>query len=132
MKLLALSTVLLAGLGAGTDAPARPHRITLEGADGEYRMVPDEIEAGAGDTLVFLIKTGGPHALGIDPTGMNAAAREAWNRALPRRVGVLRGPLLRNDDTYQVVIPRGIPNGKYRIFCSPHRAYDEDLTIDLK
>ena len=102
------------------------------GADGRYEMAPDELSVGLGDTLVFRVESGGPHSLGIDPQGMTAVAHEGWNRALPRRVGDLRGPLMRQNDTYEVVIPRSVPKGKYRIFCLPHRAYDEDLEIEVK
>lgn len=95
-------------------------------------MSPDDLTVSPGDTLVFQAESGAPHSLGIDPQGMTAAVREAWNRALPRRVGDLRGPLMHQNDSYEVVIPRSVPKGKYRIFCLPHRAYDEQLAIEVK
>ena len=128
-----LSAAILVGLHLDLNPAAKSHRITLSGgADANYQMAPDDIKASPGDTLVFQVKSGAPHALGIDPTGMTTQVHEAWNRALPRRVGDLRGPLLRQNDSYEVVIPRGVPKGKYRIFCSPHRAYDEDLEVSIE
>jgi plastocyanin len=131
LKLLTLSAVLGALLGI-SPAPVTSHRVLLRGADAKFEMDPDDLEAKPGDSVVFQVKDGAPHALGIDPTGMPAEVREAWNRALPRRVGDLRGPLIRLNDTYVIVVPRGIPKGTYHIFCSPHRAYDEDLDLQIK
>lgn len=79
-----------------------------------------------------MAESGAPHSLGIDPQGLTPAVREAWNRVLPRRVGDLRGPLMHQNDSYEVVIPRSFPKGKYRVFCLPHRAYDEDLELEVK
>lgn len=133
MKSLALVLTLIIGLQLDPAGAVRSHRISLEGGgDAKYQMSPDEIKASPGDTLVFQVKSGAPHALGIDPTGMTPAVREAWNRALPRRVGDLRGPLLRPNNSYEVVIPRAVPKGTYRIFCSPHRAYDEGLQLEVQ
>lgn len=113
--------------------PARQERITLGvgGRDG-YRMSREHLEVRPGDTLVFEVKGGAPHALGMTPAGMTPAVKAAWNGALPRRVGDLRGPLLHENDRYLVVVPRGLPVGSYRIFCLAHRAYDEAIDLELK
>jgi plastocyanin len=132
LKLSAIAAVFGAVLGLGSVVPAASHRVLLQGADAKYEMEPDDLEASPGDSVIFQVNGGAPHALGIDPTGMSAAAHEAWNRALPRRVGDLRGPLIRQNDRYVIVVPRGIAKGKYRVFCSPHRAYDEDLDLEIK
>jgi plastocyanin len=133
IKLFAVSAVLLLGLEAGPAPAVRSHRIDLTGGENvRHEMSPDDLTASPGDTLVFHAESGAPHALGVDPQGMTPAVHEAWNRALPRRVGDLRGPLMRQNESYEVVIPRSVPKGKYRIFCLPHRAYDEDLELEIK
>ena len=133
LKLLALSAAVLIGLSTGPVSAARSHRITLTGGNNvRYQMVPGDLTASPGDTLEFHVESGAPHSLGVDPQGLSPVVHEAWNRALPHRVGDLRGPLLRQNDSYEVVIPRSVPKGKYRIFCLPHRAYDEYLQIEVK
>ncbi|MEP7326477.1 MAG: plastocyanin/azurin family copper-binding protein [Gemmatimonadota bacterium] len=132
MKLLAVSMALLVVLQPGNSPAARSHRVALTSGSGRYEMSPDDLTVSPGDTLVFHVESGGPHALGIDPQGLTVPTHEAWNGALPHRVGDLRGPLMRQNDSYQVVIPRSFPKGKYRVFCLPHRAYDEDLTLEVK
>lgn len=116
----------------GSPAP-RLHTIRLTGdaARGEYRFSPARLSASRGDTVVFQVVSGGPHALGIDPSG-NSAVRDAWNQALPRRRGYLRGPLIRENQSYTVVIPRAVTPGTYLIFCLPHRAYDMRLEVEVK
>jgi plastocyanin len=125
--------LLLPGLFlAGGPAP-RPHTVRLTGdaEKGEYRFSPPRLTVGRGDTVVFQVVSGGPHALGIDAEG-SAAVRNAWNQALPRRRGYLRGPLIREDQPYTVVIPRAVTPGRYTIFCLAHRAYDMRLEVEVK
>lgn len=133
LRRFAVSAVVLIGLASGPVPAARSYHVTLTGGqDVRYRMAPAALSVSAGDTLVFRVESGAPHSLGIDPQDMTPGVHEAWNRALPRRVGDLRGPLMRQNDSYEVVIPRGLPKGKYRIFCLPHRAYDEELVLEVK
>lgn len=125
--------LLLPGLFLeGRPAP-RLHTIRLTGdvEKGEYRFSPARLTASRGDTVGFQVVSAGPHALGIDPAA-TAAVRDAWNQALPRRRGFLRGPLIRENQPYTVVIPRAVTPGKYMIFCLVHRAYDMRLEIEVK
>ena len=118
----------------GGKAPSRAHTITLSGdpGTGQYRFSPGRISVRPGDTLEFVVESGGPHALGIDPVGLSAPQQEAWNRAMPRRVGELRGPLLRGDRRYAIVVPAGAEPGKVGIFCLSHRAYDMKLEVQVE
>lgn len=95
-------------------------------------MSREHLEVRPGDTLVFEVKGGAPHALGMSPAGMSPATRAAWNGALPQRVGDLRGPLLHQGDSYHIVVPRGLAAGTYRIFCLAHRAYDEAIELEIQ
>lgn len=125
--------LLLPGLLLERSLAPRLHTIRLTGdaEKGEYRFAPARLTASRGDTVVFQVVSGGPHALGIDPAG-SPAVRDAWNQALPRRRGYLRGPLIRENQPYTVVIPRAVTPGKYLIFCLPHRAYDMRLEVEVK
>jgi plastocyanin len=126
--------LLLPGLLLDGTPAARLHAVRLSGNpdNGQYRFTPSRLTANRGDTLVFRVQSGGPHALGIDPGGLSPVVRDAWNQALPRRKGFLRGPMLRDNQPYMVVIPRAVTPGKYTIFCLPHRAYDMRLEVEVK
>jgi plastocyanin len=131
--LLAIS-LCLPGLLLDGSPIARPHtiRLTGEASQGEYRFSPSRITAKPGDTLVFVVASGGPHALAMDPAGLSETVRDAWNQAMPRRTGALRSPLLRPGQPYAVVVPRVMRPGKYVFFCLAHRAYDMRLQVEVK
>ena len=94
-------------------------------AEGEYRFEPAVVVARANDVLVFKVVNGGPHNVTFDGAGLSPQARAALNAALPRRSADLTSPLLTAPGAeYKVVVP-AIPAGRYRFFCLPHTAYDE-------
>lgn len=94
-------------------------------AGGEYRFEPAVIVAHANDVLVFKVVNGGPHNVTFEGADLSPQARAALNAALPRRSADLTSPLLTAPGAeYKVVVP-AIPAGRYRFFCLPHRAYDE-------
>lgn len=135
MKIFSLAAFLLVGgLLLDSSAVARSHTIRLTGdhEKGEYRFSPTRLTVNRGDTVIFQVESGGPHALGLDPAGLSPGVRDAWNQALPRRRGLLRGPMIRADHPYFVVIPQGLTPGRYTIFCLPHRAYDMKLEVEVK
>ena len=125
-------TSVTAGLTLLTSALAMPasaqtvHEVRLSGdAEAEtYAFAPATVTARAGDVLVFKAVSGGRHGV-VFESNMPAAVRTALNAAMPRRVGDLSGPLMGPGSEYRIVIPAGMPAGRYRFFCLPHRAYDE-------
>lgn len=126
--------LLIPGLLLDGSGVVRRHTVRLSGdaAGGQYRFSPTRLTVSRGDTIVFQVESGGPHALGVDPAGLTGPVRDAWNHALPRRTGSLRGPLIRADQPYTVVILRGIEPGTYTFFCLAHRAYDMKLEVEVK
>jgi plastocyanin len=133
-KIRLAALLLIPGLLTGGGSPARVHTIRMTGDPDkpEYRFAPARLTAARGDTLHFQVVSGGPHALGLDPAGLTPAARDGWNRALPGRRGLLRGPLLRNEQTYTVIVPRAAAPGTNVIFCLVHRAYDMRVEIEVR
>jgi plastocyanin len=125
---------LLPGLLLDRTGAVRSHTVRLTGdaTKGQYRFTPARLAANRGDTIVFRVESGGPHALGLDPAGVSAAMRDAWNQALPRRTGALRSPMIRSGQPYLVVIPRGMAPGTYTFFCLVHRAYDMRMEVEVK
>jgi plastocyanin len=119
-------------LDGSPDARSHTVRLTGDHDKAEYRFSPNRVTVNRGDTVVFQVESGGPHALGLDPAGLSGGVRDAWNQALPRRRGLLRGPMIRADHPYFVVIPHAITPGKYTIFCLPHRAYDMRLEVEVR
>jgi plastocyanin len=106
------------GLGYILSAP-RPSAATRH----TVRMVgnafqPRELTIERGDTVRFVLGSGGPH---------NAAFREATGEAAARLRKVMKdtsadlsGPILIiPGETYDIVFT-GVPSGKYPYWCIPH------------
>ncbi len=96
--------------------------VMLEGdaATGRFRFTPARVSALPGDVLRFTVRSGAPHLIGFDSTGLSAARRRAINGALSDRSSDLRGPLLADPGTtWRMTVPV-LPAGEYRFFCLPH------------
>jgi plastocyanin len=121
------SIALTAGLPILLAAPAAAqevHEIRMVAKDkGEFRFDPASVTARRGDVLLFRAVSGGPHSVVFEEKGLPAAVHQRLNEALPRRSGDLSSPLLTDGTEYRVVVP-ALPEGTYRYFCLPHRAYD--------
>ena len=125
MKRTTLVLALVLGT-AGSAVAQKTHVIRMDGnaEREEYTFSPATVTAKAGDILVYRVAGGGNHGITFE-SSMPAAARTALNAAMPRRVGDLSGPLLSRGREYRITVPAGLPAGRYRFYCLPHRAYDE-------
>lgn len=125
MKRTTLVLALVLGT-AGSAVAQKTHVIRMDGnaEREEYTFSPATVTAKAGDILVYRVAGGGNHGITFE-SSMPAAARTALNAAMPRRVGDLSGPLLSRGGEYRITVPAGLPAGRYRFYCLPHRAYDE-------
>jgi plastocyanin len=128
-----LSIPLLGSVPAGT-RPKVQREIILAGdsAHDRYWFTPSRITVKQGDVMVFRVQSGGPHALVLEGAGVSKLDRDAWNRAMPRRVGDLRGPLLVSGQSYSVTVPLSASPGRITLYCLPHRAYDMRVEITVE
>jgi plastocyanin len=123
--------VVLATSGATRAVAQEVHEIRMV-AEGkrEFRFAPASVTARRGDVLLFRAVSGAPHSVVFEGKGLPPEVVEKLNGALPRRAGELSSPLLTEGSEYRVVVPP-VPNGTYRFYCLPHRAYDMrgELTV---
>jgi plastocyanin len=119
---------------AGSSAAQATHLVKFHAdtAADEYRFEPSVVAANPNDVIVFRVVNGAPHNITFESAGLSPQAHAALNAALPRRAADLTSPLLTAAGAeYRVVVP-GIPAGRYRFFCLPHRAYDERGELVVK
>jgi plastocyanin len=92
------------------------HEIRLTG-----RFVPNVIEARAGDSLRFVLTSGGPHNVEFVKDSIPAPMRTLLESAMPgEKIGPLSSPLLISaGETYAFKIPNLEP-GRYAFVCLPH------------
>jgi plastocyanin len=117
---------LVAAVGAlpATAQTTRVVRLEVEPENEVYRFVPARIAVRPGDVIRFKVSSGAPHNIAFEGAELSPAAHEALNAAMINRTGDLSGPVLdRAGAEYRLVVP-ALPPGRYRFFCTPHRAYD--------
>ena len=94
------------------------HEVRLTG-----RFEPAIIEARAGDSLRFVLRSGGPHNVQFVVDSIAAPMRSLLDKAMPGdKIGPLASPLLiSTGESYIFRIPDLEP-GSYPFFCLPHMA----------
>jgi plastocyanin len=120
--LLALSLALS---NVGPIAAQKVHQVEIEGDrdQGRFRFDPARITVAPGDIVRFVVRSGQPHSVVFDSTGLAPGDRSALNDALPERMSLLSGPILTEEgQVFEIKVPRLSP-GTYRFYCLPHRAY---------
>jgi plastocyanin len=119
---------------AAPAAAQKVHQIRLEvdRDKGTYRFTPARVTAAPGDILAFKVVNGAPHSVVFETSGLTPAAKNALMAAFGRKSGDPASPMLaKNGEEYRFVLPR-LPEGNYKYFCLPHRAYDMTGEVVIK
>ena len=91
------------------------HEVKMLGA----RFEPATITIRPGDSVKWVLVSGGPHDVAFDSVAKRAKAQ--LNANMPDRITDLGGPLLLDDgETYTVSFAK-IPAGRYKYVCRPHQ-----------
>ena len=120
ISLLVLAAVNVAGSTAQT-----VHEVEIHGNRdrNRFRFAPARITVQPGDIVRFVVRSGAPHSVVFDSTGLEPQDRAVLNAAIPERMSLLSGPLLTTaDQVMEIRVPRLSP-GTYPFYCLPHRAY---------
>lgn len=112
-----------------TRQPANPptrHLIRMQGG----RFAPFELTVNPGDTIHFVLGSGGPHNVAFRETKGEAAAR-LRPRMGKDTIADLASPLLiLPGDTYDIVFD--VPAGKYPYWCIPHLSMGQMGSITVR
>jgi plastocyanin len=118
LRIATLFAALWTLAGATPHAAPRSHLVRLAG----NQFTPPETHASPGDTIRFVNRNGGPHNVQFVRDSLSPAALAALDAAMPgEKIATLSSPLLLDDETYTIVIPRLEP-GRYPFVCLPHQA----------
>ena len=117
-------------IGGSVDLPIRQsadrHVIRMQGG----RFAPYELTINPGDTIHFVLGSGGPHNVAFRETRGEAAVR-LRARMGKDTIADLAGPLLViPGDTYDVVFD--VPSGKYPYWCIPHLTMGQMGSITVR
>jgi plastocyanin len=134
MKLIYAGLAVVAMIGGLKDwridgsanQPTR-HVVRMQGG----RFAPYELTIAPGDTVHFVLGSGGPHNVAFRELSP-AAAAQLRKRMGKDTIGDLSGPLLISpSDTYDIVFT-DVPAGKYPYWCIPHFAMGQMGSITVK
>src|SRR4029453_13777293 len=90
---------------AGTAAPITGQTIEVKmvGDDKGYRFEPADIKLKAGDRIKFVMVSGGPHNIAVDPATIPADVKPQLSANMPDQQGELSSPLEVNPNaTYTI------------------------------
>lgn len=100
-------------------------------ADG-YRFVPANITVHPDDGIKFIMVSGGPHNVAMDPAEIPVDVRAQLSVNMPNQMADLVGPLLINpSETYTISLGNVKP-GRYSYHCTPHLAMGMQGTITVR
>jgi plastocyanin len=107
-------------------ATGRVHVVKMQGA----RFEPAKITIKRGDSVKWVLVSGGPHDVAFDT--VSAKAKAQLNANMPDRITDLGGPLLLDEgETYTVSFAK-IPAGRYAYVCRPHQTMGMTGTVIVK
>lgn len=90
-----------------------------------YVFQPAEISVKQGDSITYVMVSGGPHNVAFDPKLVTGAARAALSEGMPDQAATLSGKfLMRAGESYTISFA-GVPAGEYVYYCTPHVAMQQ-------
>ncbi len=107
--------------------------VNMEYDGTNYKFVPNVINAAAGDKIVFVNVSGGPHNVQFFADSVPAESKAALDAAmLGDKLDVLNGPLLTEpNQTYEISLA-GLVAGDYKFTCTPHMAMNMNGHLIIK
>ena len=131
MKRMAAAAVLVCAAGVGLAhaqdraqfdgvAPVT-HTVEMVLKEGRYAFEPKEVKAKAGDRVVFVMASGGPHNVAFDPATIPADQKDQLWANMP---GSMDGssPIFTDPNQEWTLSIGNIAPGKYPFHCTPHLA----------
>lgn len=96
-----------------------------------YRFEPDTMTVKQGDSVRFVMVSGGPHNVAFDRTKLSDAAHAALSTGMPDQIADLSGNfVMQPGETYTVSF-KNAPPGTYAFFCVPHLAMNQRGVITV-
>ncbi len=117
----------------GVERPAAVHEVQMVLNDaGEYRYVPDELTIKVGDTVRWMMVSGGPHNVQFKPDRIPDGAVEMLDAAMENKIGPINGQLLMAPGTAYEISFVGAPVGEYYYVCTPHELLQMVATLTVE
>ncbi len=115
------------------ERPAAVHEVQMVLNDaGEYRYVPDELTIKVGDTVRWVMVSGGPHNVQFKPDRIPDGAAEVLDAAMANKLSPLSGEFLMAPNSAYEISFAGAPVGEYYYVCTPHELLQMVATLTVE
>lgn len=116
VTLLFTSAAIPVGRTTVADRVPVTHTVTMR----NNRFVPDRLTVSPGDTVTFVMASGGPHNVAFWPDSLPTGAAPILGVGVPEPIDTLMGPLLVSEGARYMVVLGAVPAGRYPYYCLPH------------
>ena len=108
---------------AAAPATGTVHTVNMVGDAQGYRFEPANLTIKPGDTVKWVMVSGGPHNVAFDAADPEVtAAKAALVAAMPNQAGELSSPMFTQPNEEYTVVFANVPAGAYDYNCTPHLA----------
>jgi plastocyanin len=112
-------------------ASGTQHVIRMLGDSRGYRFEPAELVVRQGESVRFVMVSGGPHNIAFDSVSIPAGSKERLSQNTSSQMGNFMGPMLLSPDEAYIVSFAGLPPGKYPFHCLPHAVMNQRGSITV-
>jgi plastocyanin len=107
------------------------HTVNMVGDASGYKFEPATLTIKPGDTVKWVMVSGGPHNVAFDAAKVGAAKAQLV-AAMPNQMAELTSPMLTQpNEVYQATFAN-VPAGSYEYVCQPHAAMNMKGTITVQ
>ena len=117
---------------AGWGCLTRMHVVRMLGDERGYRFEPANLTVQQGDSVRFVMVSGGPHNIAFDSTSIPTGAKAKLSANMHSQIADLMGPLMLNADESYTLSFAGLPAGTYAYQCVPHLAMNQRGVITVR
>ena len=118
-------TAMRASASAPTLRIHKKHEVLMVGDQHGYRYEPSVLTIEQGDTVSFILVSGGPHNIAFDTTGLSDVARTAFMANMTNTVAMLSSAFLIQANEAYIMSFANIPAGTYAFRCLPHEVFGQ-------
>jgi plastocyanin len=107
-----------------TGAAGRTHVVKMFGDENGYRFEPASLTIRRGDSVKWVLVSGGPHNVRFEPAGIPHGSAAGLASTMPNQVSPFQSPMLMNEGEEYTMSFADVPTGVYRYVCAPHLPFN--------
>ena len=121
------------GTAAAPAGTGQTHEVRMLGDAQGYRFEPANLTIKQGDTVRWVMVSGGPHNVAFQTTNPAVnAAKAQLSAAMPNQQGELSSPMFMQPNESYTMTFANVPPGTYEYVCTPHLAMNMKANLTIQ